>query len=252
MIRNRRLAPIIIACAAAAGSSLWAERALAGPPYISDDPETTDDQHYEIYAYTDGTRTRDGSGGEAGIDFNYGAGPNLQLTAVVPLAYDSPTNAPSSAGLGNIELAVKYRFLRQDDFGFDVSLFPRVFLPSDSPGVGERHTSLFLPIWIEKDWGKWSTFGGGGCELNRAGDSRNFCQMGWVLAHQVLPDLQIGMELVHQTADTKGGVATTGVGAGVIYDINENYHLMAYAGPGIQNQAATDECSWYAAIQFTF
>src|ERR1700733_9536686 len=73
MIRNRRVAPII---AAAAVPFLWAH-AVAGPPYISDDPETTDFQHYEIYTYTDGTMTRDGSGGEAGIDFNYGAGPNL-------------------------------------------------------------------------------------------------------------------------------------------------------------------------------
>jgi hypothetical protein len=226
--------------------------AFAGPPYISDDPETTDYQHFEIYTYTIGTTTHDGSAREAGIDFNYGAGPNLQLTAVVPLGYESPADAPGSTGLGNIELAVKYRFLRQDDVGFDVSLFPRVFLPSGTPYAGTRYTSLFLPVWVEKDWGKWSTFGGGGCELNRGGDSRNFCQMGWVLARQVLPDLQIGLEIAHQTADTKAGVATTSVGAGITYDINEHYHLMAYAGPGIQNAAENDQCSWYAAVQFTF
>ncbi|HEY5047496.1 MAG TPA: transporter, partial [Rhizomicrobium sp.] len=226
--------------------------AAAGPPYISDDPEPTDYQHFEIYAYTDGTTTRDGAAGEAGIDFNYGAAPDLQLTAVMPLGYESPAAAQTTAGLGNIALAAKYRFLHQSDFGFDVAVFPRLFLPSDWPYAGTRHTSFFLPVWIEKDWGDWSMFGGGGCELNRGENSQNFCQAGWVLARKILPDLQLGAELFHQTADTRGGGATTGIGAGFIYDINENYHLMAYLGPGIQNAAANDQNAWYAAIQFTF
>jgi hypothetical protein len=34
---------------------LLAQSALAGPPYISDDPEPTDYQHFEIYTYSLGT-----------------------------------------------------------------------------------------------------------------------------------------------------------------------------------------------------
>jgi hypothetical protein len=48
---------------------------LAGPPYLSDDPEPTDYKHYEIYTFGNGTATRDGRSGEMGIDFNYGAAP---------------------------------------------------------------------------------------------------------------------------------------------------------------------------------
>ena len=134
--------------------------AFAGPPYMSDDGEPTDYQHFEIYAFTNGVQTQDGTTGEAGIDFNYGATPDLQLTAVLPLAYDNPARGPGATELGNVELAVKYRFLHQEDFGLDVAIFPRVFLPSGSPLVGERHASLLLPIWTQKDWGKWSLFGG--------------------------------------------------------------------------------------------
>ncbi len=57
---------------------------MAGPPYLTDDPEPTDYQHFEIYTFSNGTATRDGSSGEGGIDFNYGGAPNLQLTATVP------------------------------------------------------------------------------------------------------------------------------------------------------------------------
>jgi hypothetical protein len=52
-------------------------------------------------------------------------------------------------GPGNIELAVTYRFLHQDGVGLDVTVFPRVFLPSGSNIIGDNHaSSLLLPIWI--------------------------------------------------------------------------------------------------------
>src|SRR5579884_2812554 len=81
--------------------------ALAGPPFLSDDPEPTDYKHYEIYTFNSGTSTRTGTDGETGIDFNYGAAPNLQLTATLPLGFASEIGAPSRFGLGNIELAAK-------------------------------------------------------------------------------------------------------------------------------------------------
>ena len=226
--------------------------AIAGPPYVSDDPEPTDYQHYEIYLFTNGMSARDGTHGASGIDFNYGGLPDLQLTAVAPIAYDSATAGSTVAGFGNVELAAKYRFLHQSEIGWDVAVFPRVFLPSPSARVGERHASFFLPVWLEKDWGDWSTFGGGGCELHRGGGSQDFCQVGWVLTRQIRPDLQVGAEIVHQTADTKGGRSSTGVGIGVRYDINDNFHLLGYLGPGLQNPSETGRYSWYASLLLTF
>ncbi len=226
--------------------------AFAGPPYVTDDPEPTDYGHFEIYAFTGGTNTRDGTGGAAGVDFNYGGAPDLQLTMVLPMEYDSPAQGPSVAGLGNVELAAKYRFLHQDDFGWDVAVFPRIFLSSASPLVGDRHASFLLPIWVGRDFGEWSTFGGGGCALNNGGGSKDYCLLGWVLTREVSAGLNIGAEVYHQTADTRGGLASTGVGVGATYDLSGNYHLMASFGPGIQNAAETNRYSWYTAVLFTF
>jgi hypothetical protein len=44
--------------AAAFVLGLCTVRSFAGPPYLSDDPEPTDYQHYEIYAFTNGIKTR--------------------------------------------------------------------------------------------------------------------------------------------------------------------------------------------------
>src|SRR5882757_9960335 len=184
--------------------TLFAEPAVAGPPFVSDDPEPTDTGHFEIYTFDNGTNTRAGTAGEAGIDFNYGAARDLQLTTTLPAGYNDTVGGGTRVGLGNVELAAKYRFLHQDGFGVDVSVFPRVFLPSGSGTIGDNHASLLLPIWVQKDFGKqWSAFGGGGCTFNevRAAD---FCQAGAVVTYQVLPKLQIGGELFHQTADSQG------------------------------------------------
>ena len=226
--------------------------ALAGPPYLTDDPEPTDYKHFEIYNFTNGTATQSGTSGEAGVDINYGGAPNLQLTATLPAAYNLPIGGPLVGGFGNVELAAKYRFLTQQNFGLDVAVFPRVFLPSATANVGERHASYLLPVWMQKDWGPWSAFGGGGCEINRGGDSQDFCETGFVVTRQMTSALQVGLEIFHQTPDTKGGVPTTSIGAGVHYDLNETFHLLGYLGRGIQNADETNRLNWYAAVLVTF
>lgn len=226
--------------------------AHAGPPFVSDDPEPTDYQHYEIYLFATGSHAAEGTNGESGVDFNYGALPNVQLTAVVPMAYSLPRDSTSAIGVGNVELAAKYRFSHQQEIGWDIAVFPRVFLPSGSSRVGDNHPALLLPLWFEKDWDDWSTFGGGGCQLQHGDDTRTFCLASWAVTRQVLSDLQLGVEIVHQTADTKHGHASTAIGVGFRYDLSDHYHLLGYYGPGLQARATNARHSWYASLLFTF
>lgn len=224
--------------------------ALAGPPYLSDDPEPTDYKHYEIYTFNSGTSTRTGTEGETGIDFNYGAAPNLQLTATLPLGFASEIGASSRFGLSNIELAAKYRFLQQSQIGWDVAVFPRLFLPSPSD-VGDKAASVLLPIWLQRDLGNdWTTFGGGGCQLY-ADSARDSCMAGWVLTHKFTSNLQLGLELFHQTP-AADAPASTSLGLGAIYDLNETFHLLGYVRTGLENRDETDRFGWYSAILFTF
>jgi hypothetical protein len=233
-------------------TALAASPAAAGPPFVSDDPEPTDTGHFEIYTFMNGTNTRAGRSGESGIDANYGAAEDVQLTATLPAAYDGTGGGGTRLGLGNIELAAKYRFLHQDGFGLDVSVFPRILLPSSSKLVGDDHASLLLPLWLQRDFGSgWSAFGGGGCTVNevRAAD---FCQAGAVLNYQLLPKLQIGVELFHQTADGQDTPPSSSLGMGWRYDVNDNVHLLGYVRRGFQNAGETDRYSWYASVLFTF
>ncbi|MGC2809257.1 MAG: transporter [Bradyrhizobium sp.] len=237
---------------AALAVALLAQPARAGPPFVSDDPEPTPYRHFEIYTFNNGTNTRDGTGGETGIDFNYGAAPDLQLTATLPAGFDQRAGSGTNFGPSNVELAAKYRFLDQNAFGLDVAVFPRLFLPSGSNTIGDNHASLLLPVWVEKDWqGGWSAFGGGGCVFS-AIRTADFCLAGAVLTYQLMPKLQIGAELFHRTADSQGTPASSSVGLGWRYDVSKNFHLLGYIRRGIENADQTDRYSWYTSVLFTF
>lgn len=245
----RRRSPSLALAAACALAPL---ACTAGPPYVTDDPEPTGHGHYEIYFFAQGSGAAAGRDGATGVDFNYGGGENLQLTAVLPLAFDDPAHARTASGVGNVELAAKYRFLHQDDIGWDVAIFPRVFLPSASRGVGDQHLGVFLPLWLQREFdGGWTTFGGGGCELHRGGDARDFCLAGWAVTREVTKDLTLGAELVHQGADTRDGHASTQLGFGATYDLSERWHLLAAAGPGLERPAETGRYAWYVSLELT-
>ena len=77
--------------------------ALAGPPYLTDDPEPTVKALREIHVLTRHGDAR-GVAGEGGIDFNYGGAPNLQLTATAPAAYEFPTPDRRRPGLATSSL----------------------------------------------------------------------------------------------------------------------------------------------------
>ena len=88
---------------------------VAGPPFITDDPEPVEYQHWECYVASQSFKAADGWSGTAPhFEVNYGAISNLQLHIIAPLAYDSPTHGPAHWGFGDLELGVKYRFVHID------------------------------------------------------------------------------------------------------------------------------------------
>jgi hypothetical protein len=78
------------------------------------------------------------------------------------------------------------------------------------------------------------------------------CQAGAVVTYQLLPKLQIGAEIFHQTADSSGTPATSSLGIGWRFDLSDNCHPLRYLRRGIENANETDRYSWYASVLFTF
>jgi hypothetical protein len=236
--------------------------ARAGPPFVTDDPEPVDLGHWEVYAFSDGAIDRnDASGLGPAIEVNYGAAPNLQLHVIADLAYDDPSDSPSHMGVGDTELGVKYRFIDpgKDDWWPQVAIFPLVELPTGDAkrNLGAGYTEAFLPVWVQKDFGKWTTYGGGGYWINPGPGNRNYWFAGWLLQRQVTDKLALGGEVFHQTSNMVGRGDSTGFSLGGVYDITEHYHLLFSGGRGglayaVDGARAMDPVTYYLAFQWTF
>jgi hypothetical protein len=226
--------------------------ALAGPPFVSDDPELTDAGHWEVYNFVAGTRLNGSESGQAGFDINYGAAPDLQLTAVLPIDYSSASGQGAAAG--DIQLALKLRFVHQSDDSWlpDIALFPRLYVPNGSRRFETGEASLFLPLWLQKDSGPWSYFGGGGYQLNGGAGRRNFSLFGAALERRFSDELLLGAEIYHQTGTLDQALAYSALNLGLTYQINPHLALLGAAGPGIQNASQLGRFNFYAALDVTW
>ena len=222
------------------GVLMAAAPAHAGPPYVTDDPEPTDPGHWEIYNFAQGTIEHGVTAAEMGVDFNYGPAKNLQLTATLPLAVG--TGQP--LGPGDVELAVKYRFLHQHPGGFplDVAFFPRVFLPTQR---GASRAQLLLPLWAEHDWGRWSLFGGGGYTLNPGMGNRDYWQQGVTLTRLMRPGFTVGLEYYGQARASIGDRAIQGANLGTQIHLHGPFSLLGSFGQGLNRR----QTIFYSAIK---
>jgi len=174
----RRRTKGLCAWPAALLGAMSAGAAAAGPPFITDDPEPVDLGHWEVYGFSAGAiDAHDATGVGPAIEVNYGAAPNLQLHLIANLAYDLPkadqgnsaSAIPSSApSTGSSPPGRMTGFLRSASSRWWSCRRAR-------PGEvsGRRYVQAFLPVWAQKDFGKWTTYGGGGYWIkSRARQSR--------------------------------------------------------------------------------
>ncbi len=225
----RRRAGALIATAlllAAAG-------ATAGPPYVTDDPEPVELRHWEVYlSATRFTDSGDRSGDAPHVEVNYGAAPEMQLHVIMPVSYSRPAGGATTFGLGDIEVGTKYRFLKETEGRPQIGTFPQLELPAGdaSRGPGSGHVRLFLPIWIQKRFGKLQTYGGGGYWINPGEGNRDWWFAGWQAQLQVTPFLAPGAEVFWQTAAVEGGSDEGHFNVGFVLDFGERHHLLFSIG----------------------
>lgn len=231
---------------------LLAFPAWSGPPYVTDDPEPTDQGKWETYAFGSATSFRHATEGAGGFDINYGGGRNLQLSAVVTLAYSHDAGAPARIGVADTELGAKYRFLRQRGGSWipDVGIFPKIELPTAGKSFGAGKVGLVIPLWAQKDFGPWSLFGGGGWALNPGAGNRNYSFGGVAVTRQVMKTLSLGGEIYHQSADAVDGRSSTGLGVGASWQFAPKWSLIGSGGPMISHRATAGEYAAYLAVEF--
>jgi len=97
--------------------------AVAGPPFLTDDPEPVDLNHVEVNAIGQQTRAVAGRSGSLSGEVNFGCAAETQCHLALPIAFDSRQGGSSRAGLGDVEFGVKYRFLDRLDDGWSAAVY---------------------------------------------------------------------------------------------------------------------------------
>jgi len=233
-------------------SWMIARPAWAGPPFLTDDPEPTDTGRWEIYAPL---LEAEGNGadfeGATGVEINYGVAPNVQFTFELPVGYAHESGG-AAWGLGDVAVSLKYRFYHNEDLGLSIAAFPGLTLPTATNGMGAGEVTGFLPIWVQKDFGLWSVFGGGGYAFNPGEGNRDYLSGGIAVSRQMTERFTLGVEVDHQGADATDGEATTSLGIGAIYQLHAPYRLLASAGPTFDDSGETTGFHAFLALGLDF
>ncbi|HMD61782.1 MAG TPA: hypothetical protein VKG78_10135 [Opitutaceae bacterium] len=223
----------------------------AGPPFLTDDPEPVDLNHWEFYAFGMGDRTADADAVSApAAEFNYGVAPNTQLHLIAPVASVSSPGSGWTSGYGDTELGIKYRFVQESDLRPQVGVFPLAELATGNGarGLGNGRTWFQLPVWAQKSWGPWTTYGGGGAVLNSAPGQRNHGFAGWLVQRDIGAHLTFGTELFQQGAATANGRGSTIANAGGYIKFTEKFNLLFSAGRSV---AGERHSVWYLGFYWT-
>jgi len=248
----RDLATLVVALASVlAIAAALPMPARAGPPFVTDDPEPVEFRHWEIYIASAQSQTANGRTGTLPhVEINNGIAENLQFHIILPYAFAHAAGEPMRRGYGDTEVGLKYRFVQEGPKRPMIGAFPLVELPTGNAerGLGSGHTQWFLPVWLQKSWGPWTTYGGGGYWINPGEGNRNFWLFGWEIQKDLNKHLTLGGELFGTTPAVIGGRSQMSFNLGGYYNFDEERHLLFSGGRGNADTRFTS----YLAFQWTF
>ena len=193
----------------------------AGPPFLTDDPEPIELHHSEAYVFS--TYDKGPDGGKSitmpAFEYNTGPAPDWHLHVMVPLLDLRPGDGTRAYGLGDIEVGVKYRFVHETDSMPQIGIFPMLELPTgdSDAGLGNGKAWGIFPLWIQKSFGRWTTYGGGGRAFNSAPGMKDYNFGGWLLQRSITGHLILGGEVFYQGAASEDSQQSTVFNVGGTY-----------------------------------
>jgi hypothetical protein len=208
-------------------------RADAGPPYLSNDPGTPGDGHWEINLAAMPTIERGQASYEVPqIDVNFGLGERIQLSYEIPYVVQS-SGGPRESGWSNASTGVKWRFLDQGDGGWQVSTFPQLQTDGSAAaqrtGIAVEGPRLLLPLEIAKTVGPLNlNFEAGYYRPWRGPEERI---LGVVAGRSVTPRLELDAEIYNDHVLGSANVTTVDVGGR--YKLHRGFILLFMAGRSV-------------------
>ena len=177
---------ILLGLVVGLSSTSWA----AGPPLVTDDPETPGTNRWEINLAVLSEFNSEATHLDAPLlDINYGLGPQIQLKYELPWVVNTQAGAQTQTSLDRSVVGVKWRFFENESNGVLVSTYPQLTFPT--PGQAtlsqEETRDFFLPLELQNRLGPW--------QLNQ--------EVGYLLEGVGTQQLVYGSALGYSVSDSK-------------------------------------------------
>ena len=227
---------------------------LAGPPILTNDTGTPGPGKWETNLGFSGEKRRDTTlYNTPALDLNCGVGDRIQLNYSVSWVVLYASGEGAKSGLGNSEVAVKWRFLDEDKNGMALSVYPRFIFnniaSSADRGLVDRGTVFRLPFQMEKKIGMIIINPEIGHDFRQEGGDE------WLYALAVKYDEIKGTEALAEvfgTADNSFKKQKNVVNIGIRKDLSENFSLHASAGRSLRRDPDQPTLLSYVGFQLRF
>lgn len=225
---------------------LSANQILAGPPFITDDPEPVELHHFEFYLSSADLFSPDHiSGTLPHFEVNYGAFQNTQLHLIVPINFDYNKADNFKFSYSTTELGIKYRFVEETDNFPQIGTFPIFQLPLS---LNMKESQLFLPVWFQKSFDKFSTYGGFGYGINPGVGNRNWLFLGMQCQYEFSEILSQGFEVFYHSGQTIDETSQLTINYGGFINSVRNFHFLYSIGHSV---TGNESLICYLGLLFT-
>ncbi len=228
--------------------------AKAGPPLLTDDPDTPKLHEWEINIAAIGAR----QGSEWNlntplIDLNFGLFENVQLKYEQPWLVGTGKGKPLG-GVGDSLFGVKWRFIGNSEEDWKVSTYPQFSmndsLRSTRRGLVPGGWQMILPLEVQKKFGKTTLFEEVGYLINEYGG--NGLLWGSAFEQEITEKFSLLGEL-HAISATGFRNDNIVFNVGFHWKTTEHVALIGSAGRAIHEGGQNGpQCLTYLGVQLTF
>ena len=167
------------------------------------------------------------------LEFNWGAVPRVQLHAILPWGGIYPSNnpiylpggtGPSAFGLTDMELGVKLAIFKETKTTPQIGTFTMFEMPTGNynKGLGVGKVWYKLPLWLQKNQGKWLFDGGAGETVVPQTGYHDFPYGGFLLKRELSERLELAAEVFSHGGE---GFAAAQTQSSTMIDAGGYWHL---------------------------
>jgi hypothetical protein len=216
-------------------------KSYAGPPFGTDDPEPVGFRHWEYYLSSmDQFQPGFSTGTLPHFELNYGLIRGCQIHFELPMNYSVDKNKEFRYGYAFTEIGFKYRFYSSKDESFQVGTFPIFEVPTvKNTNFSNNKLQVYLPLWLQKSFGRFTTYGGGGYWINPGDGNKNWIYAGWEIQYDISKHFTMGGELFYKSPAINGTHSYVGFNIGGFVNFSEKLHFIWSVGHSITNDHTT-------------